>query len=683
MEHFKDLKMSSGVPTLMSKAQGTYFNASQMKKIAFLLIFIVAAVKALQAAPLVAPDIDLLKEQNQIKLESEKKIQDEILDPILGPGEAVAFVDVEMSVKVESERLKRKGVGEAQKYHQKNNNDNSANMNTNFVMPGIPKPTAITAGGPKTPPNSASAQAAQESKGIQQETYAVNPIFKKLTVTVIHDQNVLKDKNQIEMVRSRIVDAMGQYHLAPENIFFRATPFAHIKNDWKEDLKKPSVYLPLLYAFLLLLLLSFLFGPLRKFLKAYIQALMEKPQSEVEVTGEEGGGDDENDGEDDNALSQEGKLDINFTRKPDEPPPPPVDEEDEMKKFEPFAYINDENVKRLAYMFILRKEEPWVVAVVASYLKPDLARQLLTSLPVDLQAKVALEALTVRQVTRDQVIAIDGDVKENVDFVVGGIERLVVLLDESDSATRANILNYLKNEKPLVYEAVRKHILIFEDIASFPDRDMQTIVRELKTDLMARALTGAPPEVLNKFLSSMSAGAASLLKETMEYTQGLNPNQIEDERTKVMDLIKALEKDGKISVRKQGQQGYDMVEGMQEELSAMERRQKRFQSARQKNQPETPSISADPAKAQAYFDAAVSQYQAGQADAAVSYFEAALTLNPSLWQAHQYLGTLLYQKGDVQGALAHYEKVLEINPDPQLKVWVDGFKSQVGGNLNG
>ena len=667
----------------MSNALRRFAHKNSMKKIAFLLIFFSVALRSAHAAPLVAPDIDLLKEQNRIKAESEKKIQDEILDPILGPGEAVAFVDVDMSVKVESEHSTRKGVGEAQKYHQKKGPNDGANMNTNFVMPGIPKPTAITAGGPKTPPASAAAQAAKESKGIQQETYAVNPVFKKLTVTVIHDQNVLKDKTQVDMVRSRIVDAMGQYNLAPGNVFFRATPFAHIKNDWKEDLKKPSVYLPLLYAFLLLLLLLFLFGPLRKFLSAYIRAMLEKRSSDIDmndVTGKEG---EEGEGEGDDALTQEGKLDINFTRKPDEPPPPPPDEEDEMKKFEPFAYINEENVKRLAYMFILRKEEPWVVAVVASYLKPDLARQLLTSLPVDLQAKVALEALTVRQVTRDQVIAIDGDVKENVDFVVGGIERLVVLLDESDSATRANILNYLKNEKPLVYEAVRKHILVFEDIASFPDRDMQTIVRELKTDLMARALTGAPPEVLNKFLSSMSAGAASLLKETMEYTQSLNPNQIEDERSKVMDLIKALEKEGKISVRKQGQQGYDMVEGMQEELSAMERRQKRFQSARQKNQPETPSVAADPAKAQAYFDAAVSQYQAGQTDAAISYFEAALTLNPLLWQAHQYLGALLYQKGDVQAALSHYEKVLEINPDPQLKAWVESFKSQVGGNLNG
>lgn len=680
MTRFKVLKMSSFSLTLRGEGRRRVYWGIMGLTLAFFILIL--RPWAAMAAPLVAPDIGLLKEQNRIKEQSEKKIQDEILDPILGPGEAVAFVDVEMSVKVESEQSSRKGMGEAQRYHEKKGPQDSANMNTNFVMPGIPKPTAITAGGPKTPPASASAQAAQQAKGIQQETYAVNPVFKNLSVTVIHDDGVLKDKSQIEMVRGRIVDAMGQYHLLPNNVFFRATPFAHRKNDWKQDLKRPSVYLPLLYAILTLLFLLFLFGPLWKFLRAYVQALKEKPAAEVNI--EEGGGEDGNEGEGEDALTQEGKLDISFMRKPDEAPPPLEEEDDDMKKFVPFAYINEENVKRLAYMFILRKEEPWVVAVVASYLRSDLARQLLTSLPVDLQAKVALEALTVRQVTRDQVIAIDGDVKENVDFVVGGIERLVSMLDESDSATRTNILNYLKNEKPLVYEAVRKHLLIFEDISSFPDREMQTIVRELKTDIMARALVGAPPETLNKFFSSMSAGAGSLLKETMEYAQGLNQNQIEDERSKVLDIIKALEKEGKISVRKQGQQGYDMVEGMQEELGAMERREKRFQTARQKNPAsDVPAVAADPAKAQAYLESAVSQYQAGQTEESIPYFEAALTLNPALWQAHQYLGTLLYQKGDVQGALVHYEKVLENNPDPQLKAWVESSKAQVGGNLNG
>jgi flagellar motor switch protein FliG len=431
---------------------------------------------------------------------------------------------------------------------------------------------------------------------------------------------------------------------------------------------------------ILILFLLFLFGPLWTFLRAYARALKEKSAPETNIKEREWAGEDEASGA--GALAQESKPAVNLMRQLDEQL---IKEDAEMKKFKPFAYITEENIKRLSYMFLLRKEEPWVVAIVTSYLRSDLARRLLTSLPIDLQSKVALEALTVRQVTREQVIAIDNDVKENVDFVVGGIERLVSLLDELDSATRGNILNYLKNEKPLVYEAVRKHLLIFEDIAEFPDREMQTIVRELKTDVMARTLFGAPPEVINKFFANMSERAVSALKEEMEYTQELSQNQIEEERTKVMDVIKALEKEGKISVRKRGQQGYDMVEGMQEELGAMERRQKRFQTARQKHaSSESFAVQApDPIKAQAYFDAAVSQYQSGQTDAAIPYFEAALALNAFLWQAHQYLGAVLYQKGDIQGALSHYEKVLERNPDPQMRAWVESFKLKAGGNLSG
>ncbi len=235
-----------------------------------------------------------------------------------------------------------------------------------------------------------------------------------------------------------------------------------------------------------------------------------------------------------------------------------------MKKFEPFTYITEENFKRLANLFLVRQDEPWLVTVVLSYLKPEIARATLTLLPVELQAKIAIEALKLRQVTREQLMAIDADIKESVDFVVGGMERLTTMLDEADTLTRANILEYLKNEKPDVYQRVRKFILTFEDVTSFPDRDMQTIVRELKTEAMAKALQGAPPDVVNKFLTNMSAGAASLLKESIEYASGLTSGQIEEERSKIMDVVKVLEKEGKVNVR---QSRGDAFSGFHEEVA--------------------------------------------------------------------------------------------------------------------
>ena len=653
------------------------------------------------SASIVAPDLALLQEQNRIKSDSEMRIQRDVLDPILGKGKAAPFVDVEMEVKAESEESMRSGMGISEKYKEKAPAP-SGGMQTTFVLPGIPKPKTITAQ-KETPekPEQSQAQQAQQIKGVQEQRFAVNPVFKRLQVTVIHDDTVLKDKAQVDLVRARIVDAMGQYKLLPDQVAFRPTKFDKPPLvDWREDLKKPSVYLPLLYALLFLLFLSFLFGPLAKFFKQYVAALKEKPAAEVNVESKI----EQPDKDDDDPFSQ-GALDIMLGRKPPEPPPAPpeqTEEDESMKKFEPFTYITEENFKRLGNLFLVRGDEPWLVAVVLSYLKPEMARATLAALPLELQAKIAIEALKIRQVTREQLMAIDADIKESVDFVVGGMERLTQLLDEADTLTRSNILQYLKNEKPEIYQRVRKFILAFEDVETFSDRDMQTIVRELKTEAMAKSLQGAAPDVVNKFLSNMSTGAASLLKESIEYAQGLTPAQVEEERSKIMDVIKVLEKEGKISVRQSRGEAFS---GFNEEVasdrgSKYEPRTRAAEQAVAQLLSETnagpaarpggsaaapaqaPATASSPApaaaanQAQQYVQAGVQCHDAGQYPQAVQYLEYALSLDDGLWQARQYLGNCYVQLGRQNDAIAQFEAVLSVNPDPGLRQWVDGMKAQ-------
>ncbi len=651
------------------------------------------------SAGVVSPNLNLFQEQNHIKAEAELRIQHDVLDPILGKGKAAAFVDVEMEVKLESEESTRTGMGVSEKYKEKAPGPKGG-MQTTFVLPGIPKPKTITQG-PETPdrPEASQAQQAQQMKGVHEERFALKPVFKHLVVTVIHDDTVLdpiKDKARLAQVRERIVDAMGQYKLAQDQVVFRPTKFDKPPLvDWREDFKKPSVYLPLLYALLLLLFLSFLFGPLARFFKQYVAALREKSKSEVSVESEGGRPDDDKNVDD--VLSR-GELDIMLGRKPPEPTPAPTEEdEDAMKKFEPFTYITEENFKRLANLFLVRQDEPWLVTVVLSYMKPEIARATLTLLPVELQAKIAIEALKIRQVTREQLMAIDADVKESVDFVVGGVERLTQMLDEADTLTRMNILEYLKNEKPDVYARVRKFILTFEDLVTFPDRDMQTIVRELKTESMAKALQGSAPDVVNKFLANMSAGAASLLKESMEYATGLTPTQIEEERSKIMDVLKVLEKEGKVNVR---QSRGDAFSGFHEEVASDSGEkyaprtraaeqvvanllgQGGVASAPQSSQPALPAPvrAVAPAQAEAakpYIQAGIQYHDSGRFQEAAQYLEYALSQDGTQWQGRQYLANCYVQLGRTNEAIAQFEQVLLSNPDPGLRQWVEGMKGQM------
>ena len=447
------------------------------------------------------------------------------------------------------------------------------------------------------------------------------------------------------------------------------------------------MYLPLLYAILFLLFLSFLFGPLSRFFRQYVAALREKPAAEVNVESKIEQPDDA-DGA--NEELSKGELDIMLGRKPPEPPPPaPEEDEDAMKKFEPFTYITEENFKRLANLFLVRADEAWLVAVVLSYMKPDIARATLTSLPIEMQAKVAVEALKIRQVTREQLMAIDADIKESVDFVVGGMERLTKMLDEADMSTRVNILEYLKNEKPEVYQRVRKFILVFEDVAGFPDRDMQTIVRELKTESMARALQGASPEIVQKFLSNMSTGAASLLKEAIEYATGLTATQVEEERAKIIDVVKALEKEGKVTVR-EGRAGmsnfHEEVASERGEKYAPRTRAAEAAIAQLLGGPGAAPAAAPGAAAPAaangaqaaqYATAGISAHDAGQFAQAAQYLEYALQVDGTQWQARQYLANCYVQLGRVPEAIAQFEQVLLANPDPGLRSWVDSMKTTI------
>lgn len=649
-----------------------------------------------QAAPGVEPPkLALVERRDKIIKESQKRIQEEILDRVLGENKASVWVDLQLDITANRRKNLRAGAGSAQKYKAKGGEGGV--LKTEFILPGVPKQKNINKEEDKKP-ESAQAQRAEQFKVEEEEVFSQKIQYKNFIVKVIYDSAIPKWKTREVEIRKLIVEAMGAFSLQPDNVIFRPAKY-HTRDEdsFLGQLRDPKVYIPLLYAILLFLLLSFLFGPFARFLRRYTEALMAKPAAEVNIDSSieapDGGGEDGDE-------QMQSAMELMVGRRPPPPPPPADDfdgdfdgfgEGDAMEKLEVFNYIDEENLGRLANLFQVRSEEPWLIAVVLYYLKQEYAREVLSSLPSELQAKVAMEALKVRQVTKEQILAIDEDVKQSIDYVVGGVERLIQMLEEADPQARQNILDSLQNEKPNVYEFVRRAVLLFEDLATFEDREMQVIVRELKTETMSRALHGSPPEVVNKFFNNMSAGASSLLKESMEYQQNVSQNMVDDARSEIMDQIKRFSKEGKINIS----QGGSSKGGFHQIIATESVRGKRLSqlsgSPVQEDAPaqavSSPAPQAqeaaspppvNPEEAKRAYDAGAAAQQAGQLDQAVTHFRAAIESNPELWDAYQYLGQSLYQMGRQSESVIYYEKYLQHNPDPQLRAWVDSFKTQMG-----
>jgi flagellar motor switch protein FliG len=451
---------------------------------------------------------------------------------------------------------------------------------------------------------------------------------------VLYDEKVPQER--LNIVKDAIMSSMKIDLKRGDTIDFKKTKFTQ---GFTEELLRPQVLIPVILA---LLLLFFLFGPFSSFLRSYVKTLRERGGTEVTVDSKFEGGPDDEDGKGGAGGGALTSAELEALEK-------------EKKKYKPFDYINDENLKRMVYL--IRREPPQSVALVVSYLKSEYVREVLNALTPDMQAKVALEMATIRSMDEEQVKLIDDHIKEKIEFLIGGISHLLEVIDQVDKVTQNNIFDYLRDEQPDLYDKVRKFVLMWEDIPNFPDQAMQVIIRELKTQDMAKALRGADSGVLNKFFANMSANAAAILKEEMEYGRPITEPEIEEERKKMINLIKQLEKDGKVFIREKPKT--DVLEGIEAEQPVGETQEG-------ENSYEE------------YFNAGVQTYEAGQFEEAVSYFEYCLQLDPSNAGIYQYLGNSYYSLGRTQEAVASFEKALELNPEDQgLRAWLAEQKNVI------
>lgn len=90
-------------------------------------------------------------------------------------------------------------------------------------------------------------------------------------------------------------------------------------------------------------------------------------------------------------------------------------------------------------------------------------------------------------------------------------------------------------------------MMIFAEIANIQNEDMPAIYKELTATTIAMALTGAPPEVADKFFGNMSLPYSTMLRDEMAKLGAISSEDVEDQRTKVIKTIEDLRLRGKIA----------------------------------------------------------------------------------------------------------------------------------------
>lgn len=320
--------------------------------------------------------------------------------------------------------------------------------------------------------------------------------------------------------------------------------------DYFDDYSKHIYWL-----FLMGLLTLFLFGPLRHFFRTIVKAMELRIEADTRIRSTEGlmGG---------GAAAAAGlpftggPIELTLDRKR---PQLTQGEQNPMKRF---GFITDANIKNLIYL--LGKESPETIAVVISYLSQHLASTVLTSLPPAVQAKVAMNLATAKILEPSEVDTIEKDIKTKIDYLLGGEENFLQLLDSVDRETQENILKTLESENPVLGAKLKSRLFFFEDIILLDRASVQKVIRECQRRQVsiAIALKHATDELRNKIMETLTEGARAMLSEQIELLGEIAEKRILEERKLVENVVKELEKNGDIIIdrtKKETSAGFDIV----------------------------------------------------------------------------------------------------------------------------
>lgn len=213
---------------------------------------------------------------------------------------------------------------------------------------------------------------------------------------------------------------------------------------------------------------------------------------------------------------------------------------------------------------LISAEHTQIISLVLSYLEYDLAAEVLSLLPVELQPEIVTRIATLETVQPDALRnlqeVLQKKFKENSSVKatkIGGVEAAAKIMNFSDTEIEKKILETLKENDGDLLLAIQDRMFIFDNLILSDERALQTLLREIEEEVLALALKGSDEVLRDKLLSCMSKRAASNIKDEIEVMGPVRLSEVQEAQKTIVSVARKLSDEGKIVLAGSG--GEEMV----------------------------------------------------------------------------------------------------------------------------
>ena len=203
--------------------------------------------------------------------------------------------------------------------------------------------------------------------------------------------------------------------------------------------------------------------------------------------------------------------------------------------------------------FVLQ-EHPQIQAIVLSYLDPEQAASVLDFFP-DTQTRtdVLMRVANLESISPTALAELSVVLEEQVNKAsnrrfaqLGGRKSAAEILNNVDSKQNTELLEQIQQADENLGEQIQELMFVFDNLMAVDDRGIQTLLRDVSTDLLVLALKGAELPLQEKIFGNMSKRAAELLADDMEAKGPVRLSEVEAAQKEVLQVARRLADDGEI-----------------------------------------------------------------------------------------------------------------------------------------
>lgn len=212
----------------------------------------------------------------------------------------------------------------------------------------------------------------------------------------------------------------------------------------------------------------------------------------------------------------------------------------------------------------IQGEHPQTIALILSYLEPQQAGIILSSLPQEVQADIARRIATMDSTSPEVISEIESVLERKLSSTVtqdytdtGGIDAVVEVLNGVDRTTEKTILDALEIQDPELAEEIKKRMFVFEDIVTLDNRSIQRVIRDCENEDLLLSMKVSSEEVKDIIFRNMSTRMAETFKEEMEIMGPVRLRDVEEAQSRIVTVIRRLEDAGEIIIARGG--GDDII----------------------------------------------------------------------------------------------------------------------------